>query len=448
VVSIRQHLTLACGAFAALCLASCGGGGSLSRLIRTVSPYERYADTLQRAGLGATALGRDWVRAGEQALETPIPTELPFRETGYFPPDTPSAVAYQSTLRRGRRLAVGVTFESAQPGRLFVDLFEAASDGKPPRLVTSLAEDSTTLTHDVDRDATYLLRVQPELLRGGRYTLVERTLSSLVFPIPSLTARAVQSGFGAPRDEGTREHEGVDIFAPRGTPVIAAVDGLALTATNTFGGNVVWLHESGSRRTLYYAHLDRWASEGTTRVRAGDLLGFVGNTGHARTTSPHLHFGIYEDGAIDPLPLLQPDDPVPPPARARADRLGELVRVLPVRTRLRDGPSHKTTVRRQLDRASVARVMAVSQRSYRVTLPDNSIGYLDEDAVTPADRPLRRERLPAGSVLREFPGATAPVVEVLAGDLQADVLGEFGTFALIRVPRDRMAWVRRSQGVT
>jgi murein DD-endopeptidase MepM/ murein hydrolase activator NlpD len=443
VLSIRHHLTLVCAASTALCLAACGGGASLSRLVRTASPYERYADTLERAGLDETALGRDWVRAGEQALATAVAAELPFSETGYFPPDAPSAAAYRMNLPRGRRLSVEVTFESAQPGRLFVDLFETSSEGKPPQLVAWLAEDGTTFTHDVERDATYLLRIQPELLRGGRYTLVERTLSLLVFPIPSLSARAVQSAFGLPRDAGAREHEGVDIFAPRGTPVVATADGVARTATNALGGNVVWLYEPGNRRRFYYAHLDRWAIEGTAPVRAGDLLGFVGNTGNARTTSPHLHFGIYENGAIDPLPWLQPDDPIPPAPLARVDRLGELVRVLPARTQLREAASQNAAARRQLDRASVARVAAVSRRFYRVTLPDHSVGYLDEATVAPADGPLRRERLPSGSVLRELPEATAPVVEVLTEDIQADVLGEFGAFALVRVPRDRVAWVQR-----
>jgi hypothetical protein len=242
-----------------------------------------------------------------------------------------------------------------------------------------------------------------------------------------------------------REHEGVDIFAPRGTPVIATADGLARTATNALGGNVVWLHEPGNRRRFYYAHLDRWAIEGTAQVRAGDLLGFVGNTGNARTTSPHLHFGIYEDGAIDPLPWLQPDDPLPPSPIAVVDWLGEMVRVLPAQTPLRVAAHRDAAARRQLDRALVARVIGVSERFYRLWLPDGSIGYVDHRAVTLADRPLRRERLPSGSVLRELPATTAPVVEVLTEEKQAEVLGEFGAFALVRVPGHRVAWISRSQ---
>jgi hypothetical protein len=78
-----------------------------------------------------------------------------------------------------------------------------------------------------------------------------------------------------------------------------------------------------------------------------------------------------------------------------------------------------------------------------VRLPDDSLGYVDENAVTPADRPLRRERLRSGSVLRELPHMTAPVVEVLTDDMQVDVLGEFDTYSLVRIPRDRMVWVSR-----
>jgi hypothetical protein len=90
--------------------------------------------------------------------------------------------------------------------------------------------------------------------------------------------------------------------------------------------------------------------------------------------------------------------------------------------------------------------VGVSERSYRLRLPDDSIGYVDQGAVTLADPPLRRERFPSGSVLRELPETTAPVVEVLTEERQAEVLGEFGAFALVRVPGDRVAWVRRSQG--
>ena len=83
-------------------------------------------------------------------------------------------------------------------------------------------------------------------------------------------------------------------------------------ASNGLGGTVVWLHEPDAGRTFYYAHLDRQAFTEPRRVVTGDVLGYVGNTGNARTTAPHLHFGLYDDGPRDPLPYVQPDDVVPP----------------------------------------------------------------------------------------------------------------------------------------
>ena len=64
--------------------------------------------------------------------------------------------------------------------------------------------------------------------------------------------------------------------------------------------------DPAGRRTLYYAHLDRREVSPGARVRPGDVVGFVGNTGNARATAPHLHFGIYRpgSGAVDPLPFI------------------------------------------------------------------------------------------------------------------------------------------------
>jgi murein DD-endopeptidase MepM/ murein hydrolase activator NlpD len=74
----------------------------------------------------------------------------------------------------------------------------------------------------------------------------------------------------------------------------------------TIGGNSIFVMGRGGR-TYYYAHLDRYAEmlHVGDEVSRGTLLGYVGNTGNARTTRPHLHFGVYTPtGAINPLPLL------------------------------------------------------------------------------------------------------------------------------------------------
>lgn len=131
--------------------------------------------------------------------------------------------------------------------------------------------------------------------------------TALPVPVEGVSARRIADTFGAPRGRD-RSHQGVDIFAPRGTPVRSATRGVvAAVREGGLGGRMVWvLGPAGERH--YYAHLEDWApglGEGRV-VQAGDLLGFVGDSGNARGTPPHLHYGIYgADGAYDPLPLLR-----------------------------------------------------------------------------------------------------------------------------------------------
>lgn len=426
-----------------LVASGCDREGPLGNLFHSEAPpYEQYLAGLKSAGLDSTALARDWISAGETALVRPVAARLPFRETGYFPPHAAGAVAYRLELRRGRKLVIDVRFDTAQPARLFVDLFRIGDEESPDR-VASLPADTTAMVYDVRRDGTYLLRLQPELLRGGRWTVEERTQASLGFPVPGFSIPAIRSRFGVDRDAGRRRHQGVDIFAPRGTPVIAVVEGYARSGTNELGGNVVWLRDGYRGRNLYYAHLDRWAIDGGASVRPGDTLGFVGTTGNARSTPPHLHFGIYDGGPVDPEPFLLPDDPAPARIAAPLARLDEWVRVTGGRegVLLRIGPHRGADTLFRLQRGSLARVSAASLGAFRVRLPDRTEGYLDAADVTSVDRPVRREQLEAGIVLAEGPDGSGPAVEVLGLATGVDVLGRFGDFELVRLPDARLGWV-------
>lgn len=94
---------------------------------------------------------------------------------------------------------------------------------------------------------------------------------------------------------GGRSHEGVDMIAARGTPILAVRDGFAQFKTNSLGGRAIWLTAPNGDR-FYYAHLDAW--EGDSRdVRAGDLIGYVGSTGNAG--GPHLHFETLPGGVVE-----------------------------------------------------------------------------------------------------------------------------------------------------
>jgi peptidoglycan LD-endopeptidase LytH len=405
--------------------------GPLGRLTRPPSPHDAYADSLRSSALDQTALGQDWLRAAARALEAPVEVTLPFRESGYFPPETASAVAYRFQLARGRTLAVEASFESLGQGRLFVDVFRVRP-GEPPERVSSMPADAAAITLTIDEDATYLLRVQPELLRGGRYTLVQRTLASLPFPVPGLTSESVKSEFGVERDAGIRQHEGVDIFAKAGTPVVAVTAGVAQPSTNNLGGNVVWLQDAAARRTYYYAHLERWAVTGTSLVKAGEVLGYVGNTGNARTTAPHLHFGIYNRGAINPLPFIAADQDAPA-APTIGLPLGAAARLSAARAPLRRGPATDAEMLSTVVRGTLVRVLAAAGgRTARVLLPDDTAGYLPQAALAATDTPLSRRPLVTGDILRERPSEAAPAVRVVQDPARAEVIGSFAGYDYVR----------------
>ena len=133
------------------------------------------------------------------------------------------------------------------------------------------------------------------------------TTSSL--PLPLLGVRFADT-WGAARSEG-RSHEGVDIFAPRGTPILSTTQGMVLrVGPDRLGGRTVMILGPGGVRH-YYAHLERYAelSRGEW-IKAGQVVGFVGDSGNARGTPTHLHYGIYTpSGAVNPYPLLNKSRP-------------------------------------------------------------------------------------------------------------------------------------------
>jgi murein DD-endopeptidase MepM/ murein hydrolase activator NlpD len=136
----------------------------------------------------------------------------------------------------------------------------------------------------------------------------------LLMPVQGFDPKGLRDNFDESR--GMRRHEALDIMAARGTPVVAADDG---TITKLFrsvaGGITIYQFDVPEKFVYYYAHLDRYRdglAEGQA-VKRGDVIGYVGSTGNAPASAPHLHFTIFQLGpekrwwrgkAVNPYPYL------------------------------------------------------------------------------------------------------------------------------------------------
>jgi murein DD-endopeptidase MepM/ murein hydrolase activator NlpD len=137
----------------------------------------------------------------------------------------------------------------------------------------------------------------------------------LLIPVDGVTANRLTDTFNDSRAIG-RRHDAIDIMAPRGTEVRAVDDGsVAKLFTSKAGGLTIYQFDPTQTFSYYYAHLDRYATGLAEHqsVRRGQVLGYVGSTGNAAETAPHLHFAIARLGTdrawwkgdpINPYPLL------------------------------------------------------------------------------------------------------------------------------------------------
>ncbi|WP_271679703.1 M23 family metallopeptidase [Thermomonas mangrovi] len=140
---------------------------------------------------------------------------------------------------------------------------------------------------------------------------------SLLIPVQGIAAAALHDTFNDARSEG-RRHDAIDIMAPAGTPVLAVADGrIEKLFLSDRGGITLYQFNPARTRAYYYAHLQRYAdgiAEGQA-LRRGQVLGYVGATGNADPSAPHLHFAVFalgpearwwEGAALNPYPMLVP----------------------------------------------------------------------------------------------------------------------------------------------
>ncbi len=182
---------------------------------------------------------------------------------------------------------------------------------------TSRARRVASLKHERDRLQGELRAVEREFravkrrldaARSGGRPLPTGVASAagpngMVFPVVGSYYYA--NTWGASRSGGRRRHQGTDIMARNGTPCVAVTSGSVTAKTNGLGGLTVWLRGTNGW-SYYYAHLSRWAVR-SGRVRAGQIIGYVGSTGNAAASSPHLHFQMHPGGGgpVNPYSYLR-----------------------------------------------------------------------------------------------------------------------------------------------
>lgn len=359
-----------------------------------VTPLEHYEQELYKDKAEKTISGQTWFRTGKEVLGDLLFTEVPYQERFYLGDSIP-AQSIRMIIPKGRRLVINASRnEEDSLSKLFLELFRIRRNGKPQRIEYLKTNESILTTADFEDD-TLLIRIQTGLNEKLRVSLSITTQPTLTFPLPGYGMKNMLSFWGAQRDGGARSHEGIDIKAPRGTPVIAVEDGfITQTGTNNLGGKVVFLSSNGSPYSIYYAHLDSQLVSVGQRVIRGDTLGLVGNTGNAITTAPHLHFGIYTrgSGAVDPLPFINDKKEKLSSLPAKSVWLGDSVRIKNKVNVYTSSDFSNSSKIRALPRNEVIRILAELVKGYRVALSDGTKGYIPATGLESLDKQVSRSK--------------------------------------------------------
>lgn len=431
-----QRTTTACLLLLIILFSSCEDE-KVPRQFQPRNDHEAYEHALQEANLLNTALGVDWKNGSKASLEGPIKISSPYEEAIYVDEKEAMAIGYQFNAKRGQKVQVSVSRLSNQSGKTFIDLFRVDENNKF-RHVASADSVELLLGFEPRRDAQYILRFQQELLRGGQFKITIENVPTLKFPVAGKTASAIGSFWGADRDGGRRSHEGVDIFADRGTPIIAPTDGYVRTAgVRGIGGNVVWLYDSKRSQSLYFAHLNEILVKKGDRIKIGDTLGTVGNTGNARTTPPHLHFGIYQNGATNPITHLKAEGSRLRKVDSRLGHLGDDIRLNKSTRMLLDATGNKSV---QLSKDQIAKAVGINARQYRIELPDGQSGYVNKSALTGLDKSLEKLYFSDNGVLLKEPDRRSIFAGIKVNE-QLTVLGKNQDFWLVENNAGEKGWI-------
>jgi len=346
-----------------LVIASCSSTGNGVFNKKTAS--EKYEDRIEKI---SSPKAKAWVEAGEKSLLQPLEISLPYAETGYLSGLAADATSFSFIAKAGQKIWIRLKEEQSD-FTAYMELWEA-HPGQEPRLVQSADTNLNQIEHVSLTGKRYIFRIHPELSAKGNYSLELKLAPALGFPIDANAKSNIGSFWGDGRDGGSRKHEGIDIFAKKGSYAVASMDGQITQVNETaIGGKVVWLRPSQFPFTIYYAHLDdQFVREGQ-HVKQGNPIGTVGNTGNAKNTPAHLHYGIYTyTGAVDPLYFVKKiseDINLPRTDHSKYNNVYSLNKNLRFYTTNRPGSSPLKTIQ-----AKTFKIDASTNGFYRVVLTD------------------------------------------------------------------------------
>ena len=409
-------------------------------LLKPATPHQQYERKLVSAGLDQNTMGRAWITKANSLLPNAIGIKVPYKETGYFAADKVDGASFKFSLQRGQLLTARLSKQSVSDFSIYMDIWEQKDNGefKVLAFADSLGAE---IQLEAKRSGEYFLRLQPELLGSGSYTLELAIGPSLAYPLKAVNRKQIQSFFGVGRDNNTRRHEGIDIFSSFRTPVLAIAEGTVTRVNeNNLGGKVVWLRPRGKDYTLYYAHLDEQIATAGQEVLIGDTLGLMGNTGNAKTTPPHLHFGIYtSEGAVDPLPFVDPLIPAVPSINSDIAKLNATLRTLNRAVEVAD--NQQLLNPESLKQNTIVRVLAAVGNQYKIELPNGKIGYINNKSLVET-KPINTRKIDnANQQLLDNPNPIAGVKAALNIGQTISVLGNFEDFQLVSTAEGQIGWL-------
>jgi len=343
------------------------------------TPREKYEKKLKKESPGALA---KWEAEILGALEHEAAPRLPYSAKGHLLPDRIEAFSFNTSLRIGEKLQLQLK-PNVQGVQMFAELYQKTDNPeKPYSFLTAAGKSSLELNHEVTESGEYKILIAGEAGIASAYELHLSANPLYLFPVKGGENSDIKSLWGAPRDGGKRSHEGIDIFADKGTDLIAVTDGKIELRDGGLGGKQVWLYDRQRRIRIYYAHLDNQIARDGSFVNAGDVVGTVGNTGNAKTTPPHLHFGTYlsKRGAQNPIGFVE-KKPISTLEIVQPLENKSLVEVQTSRLNLRTGNYKNAPIVRELSQGMPLIVLEAAGEHYHVRTPSGDAGFVLAKAV-------------------------------------------------------------------